>query len=377
MLNEKKDTQKIEKIIKNKRIFIISGNRSYIKSGAKKKIENLLKSNEYKVFYKKNDLPEYSEFVNLVKKIHEYKPDIIIGIGGGTSIDYAKLASISIRIKNLKVRIKKNLFSDIKKKIITIILPTTAGTGAEETSFATIFLNKKKYSVQHNLVKPNYYFIFPKFLKSTSKYIRASSGLDTICQSTESLLSKNSNSLSNKYAIESLKIAFKYFLLFVRKNDDKYAKQMSLASNLSGKAINISKTTGPHAISYYFSTYHGLSHGHAVSLTINSFLYFIFINKEEAITNFNLKNKFDILFKLTSSKNIKEFNIFLNNLIKNSNLEINFKKLKIDIKNKIKLVIKETNIERLGNSPIKLEKSDLYSIIINNELKNFYKINEY
>ena len=52
---------------------------------------------------------------------------------------------------------------------------------------------------------------------------------------------------------------------------------MCLAANLSGKAISISKTIAPHAVSYPFTSYYGISHGHAVSLTLEKFLKFNFV----------------------------------------------------------------------------------------------------
>ena len=367
---------RIKKNTLNKKVFIITGKNSFIKSGAKDKLKFILKESNYSCYFKRNDLPEYSEFCNLIRKINKFKPDVILGIGGGTSIDYAKLAGVINTLKDLKKNIQFNSFKDFKKKITTLIIPTTAGTGAEETSFATIFIKKKKYSIAHKLIKPSKFFIIPSLLLSTSNYVRACSGLDTICQSTESLLSKNSNNISVKHAVKSLKIALKYFIPFMTKETLFNASKMSQAANLSGKAINISKTTGPHAVSYYFSTHHSLGHGHAVALTINSFLYFNYLNIENSSAKFSLKKRYDILFKLTKSKSIKQLNIYFKNIINKSKLEINYKKLKININNKIKKVVRETNVERLSNNPILINKNNLFQVVINNEYKNFKNINK-
>ena len=56
---------------------------------------------------------------------------------------------------------------------------------------------------------------------------------------------------------------------------------MCLAANLSGRAISISKTTAPHAVSYPFTSFFNISHGHAVSLTLNKFLMFNYKNLEK------------------------------------------------------------------------------------------------
>ena len=71
---------------------------------------------------------------------------------------------------------------------------------------------------------------------------------------------------------------------------------MIKAANLAGEAINISKTTAPHALSYPFTSHFGINHGHAVAITFNEFLnLIILINLTNP--NFNLDQRFKILFR--------------------------------------------------------------------------------
>ena len=72
--------------------------------------------------------------------------------------------------------------------------------------------------------------------------------------------------------------SLKYFIPFLRKQNFENTSKMCFAANLSGSAISISKTTAPHAISYPFTSLFGISHGHAVSLTLEKFLAFNFVN---------------------------------------------------------------------------------------------------
>ena len=140
---------------------------------------------------------------------------------------------------------------------------------------------------------------------------------------------------------------------------------MCLAANFSGKAISISKTTAPHALSYPFTSHFGLDHGHAVSLTFNDFLKFNFKKIQYANCNFNLKERYKILFNLTNTSNIEELDLFINNIKKKANLESNLKKLNIDINKSIPLILKGINLQRLSNNPIKLKISDLKFILKN------------
>ena len=156
-----------------------------------------------------------------------------------------------------------------KKKLYPLIaVPTTAGSGSESTPNAVIYIDKKKYTVENQCTIPNKFCLFPEFTLSNTREIKSSSGFDAIAQSLESLMSVNSNFKSIKFASNSLKISLKNYLNFLNRPNLQYAKKMSEAANLSGKAIAISKTTAPHALSYPFTAYFNFSHGHAVSLTI-------------------------------------------------------------------------------------------------------------
>ena len=64
---------------------------------------------------------------------------------------------------------------------------------------------------------------------------------------------------------------------------------MAIGANLAGKAINISKTTLPHAISYPITSNYHVPHGHAVSLTFNKALKFNYFNMDKSLANFSLK----------------------------------------------------------------------------------------
>ena len=138
---------------------------------------------------------------------------------------------------------------------------------------------------------------------------------------------------------------------------------MCLAANFSGEAINISKTTAPHAVSYPFTSIYNVSHGHAVSLTLNKFLLFNYKNIESADCNFDLKKRYQIMFDLSKTSNISEFDRYLINLKNKAKLENSFTKLGINIKEDYENIISGVNILRLSNNPIRLEKKNLKEII--------------
>ena len=180
----------------------------------------------------------------------------------------------------------------------------------------------------------------------------------------ESLMSKKSNEQSVSFAKKSLDLSLNYFTNFLSNPNYQNTCAMSLAANLSGEAINISKTTAPHAVSYPFTSLFNISHGHAVSLTINKFMIFNYKNLHSSEVNFDLKERFKILFEKTKSNNISEFDLFLKKIKKTANLEYNFEKLGIDIKLSVPKILENINNQRLSNNPVMVDKEIVKKILL-------------
>ncbi len=361
--SKKKDIKIFLEKEKFKKIFIITGKNSYYKSGADKIFDNLLANKKTIFYFKKNSIPEFEELKKIVNIIRENKPNLIIAVGGGAVIDYAKVANIlSIQNFNKKTIIYNEY--DYKKKFAPLVaIPTTAGSGAEVTSNAVIYINKTKYSVEGYSVKPDYFFLIPELVMSSPIKLKASAGFDAISQAIESMISTKSTDQSLEFAKTSLNLSGKNFIKFLEKNNKQNSGAMSLAAHFSGKAISISKTTAPHAVSYPFTSYFGVSHGHAVSLTLEKFLKFNYFNKSKSVCNFDLEKRFQIIFKILNVKNIIEFESYLVQLKKKAKLEQNFKKLKINLNKDYSKIISGVNLQRLKNNPVPLFQSDLFEVL--------------
>ncbi len=360
--------QELEHFISDKvfkKIFIIAGNNSFLKSGLKHFFSNLTNKN-ITYFFKKEPIPKYHELVQIIKNIEIFKPDLIIAAGGGSVIDYAKIANVLDISKDPKEEIIKSNYKLLSNTRKLLAIPTTAGSGAEVTANAVIYVDDKKYSIEDKLIKPNYFFLIPDFVKNASKKIKSSAGFDAISQGIESLLSKKSNTESVEYAKNSLKISINYYLKFLNAPNHDNTCAMLYASNLAGKAISISKTTAPHAVSYPFTSFYNISHGHAVSLTLPKFINFNFLNQEKADCNFNLNERYKILFDITKTKNINDLKSFIEKILVEANLENNFKKLGINIDNSIDKILDDVNDQRLLNNPVKVDRAILKSILLKN-----------
>ena len=347
-----------------KKIFILVGNQSFNLSGLKEFFFNKFNNKDLKFYFKKAAFPEYVELIDIILKIKIFSPDLIIAAGGGSVLDYAKIANVLDLNDNLKNEIKHSSCKLKKKKRKLLAIPTTAGSGAEVTSNAVIYLDGVKYSVEGELIKPDFFLLIPEFISGATNKIKASAGFDAIAQAMESLMSKKSNEQSVSFAKKSLDLSLNYFTNFLSNPNYQNTCAMSLAANLSGEAINISKTTAPHAVSYPFTSLFNISHGHAVSLTINKFMIFNYKNLHSSEVNFDLKERFKILFEKTKSNNISEFDLFLKKIKKTANLEYNFEKLGIDIKLSVPKILENINNQRLSNNPVMVDKEIVKKILL-------------
>jgi len=349
---------------KYNKIFIITGLNSFKNFRSNKLFSKYIKNKSYFIYYKKNqNFPDYRDLIALKKLVNKFNPDLILAVGGGVAIDYAKLINVFYKVKNIKKTILKKNFKPQEKKCELVAIPTTAGSGSEATKFAVIYVNNNKFSIEHDFIKPDFTFLIPGLLLSVPINTRASSGFDAFAQAIESMISTRSTNLSLKFSVQALKLIVRSYLNYVNSPNLKNSLDMIRASNFSGKAINVSKTTGPHAISYPFTVLFGLSHGHAVSINFSKFILFNYLNRHKSKTKFLLNNRYKVIFRLTKSNNIYNLYNFINRLIMKSGLTVNYKKLKIDIFKEYKKIISLINLERLSNNPVKVSHIDLKNIL--------------
>ena len=365
MINTTQDIKKFIDDTSFKKIFVLCGKKSFVTSGAEIFFKELLNNKKTKLFNKSSELPVLEELIKIIDNIKSFKPDLILAIGGGAVIDYAKIANV-VDIRDDLADLIVNYSYPFKKKYTKLaVVPTTAGSGAEVTSNAVIYVNGIKHSFESELLLPDNFFLIPEFLMSAPNKVKASAGFDAIAQALESLVSKKSNSQSVEYASKSLKVSFNSYISFLNNPNLKNATEMSIASNLAGKAISISKTTAPHAASYPFTSLFNISHGHAVGLFFENFFKFNYDNLGKSETSFDLNKRFDLIFDIFKVKNINDFNSKISLIKKQAKLEDDLIKLNINIKKNSENILKGINLLRLGNNPVKIEGKDIYNIISN------------
>jgi len=364
MVNSAEDIKKFINDKSFKKIFVLCGKKTFVTSGAEELFKKIIIDKEIKLFYKKSELPILEELIEIINDIKNFKPDLILAVGGGAVIDYAKIANV-VDVREDLADLIVNYSYPFKKKYTKLtVIPTTAGSGAEVTSNAVIYVDGIKHSFESELLIPDNFFLIPEFLISAPNNIKASAGFDAIAQALESLVSKKSNDQSVEYASKSLRVSVNSFISFVNNPNMKNATEMSIAANLAGKAISISKTTAPHAASYPFTSLFNISHGHAVGLFFERFFKFNYENLEKSDVSFDLKKRFDLIFNLFDVSNIEGFNATISSIKKQAKLEDNMKLLNIDLDKNIEKIIGGVNLLRLGNNPVKINGNDISNIIL-------------
>jgi len=367
MVNSIEDIKKFINDKSFKKIFVLCGKKSFVISGAEETFRNIVNDKDIKIFYKNSELPVFEELIEIINNIKNFKPDLILAVGGGAVIDYAKIANV-VDVRPDLADLIVNYSYPFKKKYAKLaVIPTTAGSGAEVTSNAVIYVDSIKHSFESELLIPDNFFLIPEFLISAPNKIKASAGFDAIAQALESLVSKKSTEQSVIYATKSLKVSINSYISFLNNPSLKNAAEMSIASNLAGKAISISKTTVPHATSYPFTSLFNISHGHAVSLFFERFFKFNYNNINKSETSFDLKKRFDLMFNLFNVSNIENFNSKISILKKKAKLEDDVRKLNIDLNKNSEIIIKGINLLRLGNNPVKIDGKDILKIISETE----------
>ena len=234
-------------------------------TGLVDKPRKLLEEAGVKVEIIHNTPPEPStEHVN---QVHEAAKKLecqaIIGIGGGSSMDVAKITAIMLN----NPQPLKELLSGAKiekRGVPTLMIPTTAGTGAEATQNA-IFLvpeEESKVGIVSSKMVPDWAILDPLLTLGLPPAITASTGMDALCHAIECYISKKANPLSDTYALRAISLISRSIRTAYRDGKNVDARHdMLLAALFGGMCIASSSTTAVHALAYPLGGKYHIPHG--------------------------------------------------------------------------------------------------------------------
>ena len=269
------NVDKETKMLGNKALIVI-GKSSARRTGLLQRVEEYLKRAKVETFvFEGVEANPSVETINKGAKIaKEEKCEVIVGLGGGSSLDAAK--GIAILTTNPGSLIDYFGRNKIKKNPLPIVaIPTTAGAGSEVTPYA-VFTHQEDKSIRKRIVAdsalfPKIVLADPELTLSLPDSITAATGMDAFSHALESYLSNRSYPLSDALASEAMRLLLIYLprAMENRKNIS-IRSHLLYASLLAGMAITQTGTILVHAMSYRLTTELGLSHGRACALLLPS-----------------------------------------------------------------------------------------------------------
>lgn len=257
-----------------RRVLLVCGRRSFEASGAASvlpPLQRIVQLRRWSDFAPNTDAADLTRGLAIVD---EFRPDLVLAVGGGSAMDMAKLLTGFAGITDpAKLHDAIRSGDPITRRELGLVLaPTTSGSGSEATHFAVVYVDDQKYSVAGGPLRPDAVILDPALTLSGSRYQKATSGIDAVAQAIESLWAVGATEQSRRWARHALRLLLPAIEPFVDTGDKESARAMAIGSHLAGRAIDISRTTAAHALSYAITKRYGVSHGHAVALTLGAFI---------------------------------------------------------------------------------------------------------
>lgn len=336
----------ILKKLEVKKIFLVI-DASYNFLNIKNDIERL--DVEKVVFDGFTPNPLYEDVCKGVKLFNSQGCEAIIAVGGGSSIDVAKCIKLYCKMDHSRNYLQQECFDS---KVPIIAVPTTAGTGSESTRYAVIYFEGKKQSVTHASIVPDYAVLEPSVLKTLPLYQKKCTMLDALCQGIESMWSVNSTEESRGYSAKAIDLIVNNWKEYIFENDEEAARNIMLAANYGGRAINITQTTAAHAMSYKITSMYKLPHGHAVAVCLPEVWQYMLNNTDKCIDPRGEGYLIEILREIDGRISLGLFNQMV------KDMEMGYP-ISADRVNEIDILTASVNPVRLKNNPVVLSSKVL------------------
>jgi alcohol dehydrogenase class IV len=207
--------------------------------------------------------PSVTDFEQILARAREFGPELVLGIGGGSVLDVAKLVAAQLdNSQELKDIFGINLLSG--RNIPLACMPTTAGTGSEVSPNAILLDEEeqlKKGIISPHLV-PDLCYVDPELTLSVPPAVTAATGIDAFTHCLEAYVNRNSHPVIDTYALEGMERIAGSLLSAVRDGRDVKARNnLALGSLYGGMCLGPVNTTAIHALSYPLGSEFHIAHG--------------------------------------------------------------------------------------------------------------------
>ena len=243
---------------------------------------------DYKVYFDVEPDPTLATARKGADEMHNFKPDVIIAVGGGSPMDAAKIMWVLYEHPDVKFEDLAMRFMDIRKRVYTfpkmgekammVSIPTSAGTGSEVTPFAVITdeTTKLKYPLADYELTPNMAIVDAELMMKMPRGLTAASGIDALTHAIEAYVSVLASEYTNGLALESMRLIFKYLPEAYDNGGDniKAREKMAHAATMAGMAFANAFLGVCHSMAHKLGARHNIPHGIANGLLIEEVIRF-------------------------------------------------------------------------------------------------------
>jgi len=353
--------------LKAESVLLVADADAYRLSGAQETLRGTFAPRRIVSFTGFEPNPDFHDLQRGLDTLRGSPCDVALAIGGGTAIDLAKLISTLAVQRGSALQIIQGQSTIQRDGVPLIAVPTTAGTGSEATRNAVVYLDGQKYSPEHEFLLPQYAIVDPQLTYSLPPHITASSGLDALAQAVESMWSVGSTKDSRSWAAKALGLAMTHLEDAVKHPGPESRRAMCEAAHLAGKAINVSRTTAPHAISYTLTSRFNVPHGCAVALTLGSILVYNSKVMDSDCTDprgpGHVRRTVREIVGLLGCSTPEQANERITALVSTIRCPIRLRDVGVGGQREITFLVDQVNTQRLANNPRQITPATLRNLL--------------
>lgn len=261
-----------------KKVFLVS-DKSLVEAGVAKKVEDILTNAgiDYDLYSEIKPNPTIKNVTDGVEACKASNADVIVAVGGGSSMDTAK--GISIVMTNpdrADIKSLNGLSNTVNRGMPVIALPTTAGTAAEVT--INYVITDEEREIKMVCVDPNdipiLAIIDSELMASMPKGLAAATGMDALTHAVEGYITKAHNEMSDMFHMKAIKLIFKYLTSAVNEKDPEAVEMMGLAQYIAGMGFSNVGLGIVHSMAHQLGAVYDTPHGIANAMLLPTVMRF-------------------------------------------------------------------------------------------------------
>lgn len=268
-----------------KKVFLVS-DKALIEAGVTAKVEEVLEKAKipYNLYSEVKPNPTIKNVTDGVKACKKAKADVIVAVGGGSSIDTAK--GISIVMTNpdrADIKSLNGLSNTENKGMPVIALPTTAGTAAEVT--INYVITDEDAEIKMVCVDPNdipiLAIVDSELMASMPKSLAAATGMDALTHAVEGYITAGHNEMSDMFHMKAIQMIFKYLPAAVNEKNEEAIEMMGMAQYIAGMGFSNVGLGIVHSMAHQLGAVYDTPHGIANAMLLPTVMRF---NGEDSAT---------------------------------------------------------------------------------------------